>query len=207
MKIEAGKRYVRRDGEISGVIEECGMDDYQMFDPELATYYTKRGMFWVDGELHSLDLISEYTPTPSTSDPQEHGEWARIAQDAPDGQSGANTPAHAPQAATSNGGWQEEAIASLSTILAVVASGITIADGSPFLDRIRDIIRRSGIQSDPITPPNPTDQAKAILGMRATLESVCEELAQREIKNDSTVKILNECNAAIRAFDGSCLKF
>lgn len=156
MKIEAGKRYVRRDGEISGVISAQRNIAYPFLDTEANASYSASGSYSIRVR-HPWDLIREYTPTPSTPDPQEHGEVARIAQDAPDGQSGVNTPTHAPQTATSNRGWQQEAIESLSTILAVVASGITIADGSPFLDRIRDIIRRSGIQSDPITPPNLSD--------------------------------------------------
>lgn len=207
MKIETGKRYVRRDGLITDPIEITSGPTYPFWDSKHGTTHTPQGE-WIGPEaIEPEDLIREYTPTPSPSEPQEHGEGARTAQDEPDGQSGTNAPTHAPEAATSNGGWQVEAIASLWTILAVVASGITIADGSPFLDRIRDIIRRSGIQSDPVTPPNLSDQSKAILGMRTALESVCEELAQREIKNDATVKILNECNKAIRAFDDACIKF
>ena len=58
MKIEAGKRYVRRDGENSGVVT----NNTHAFYPFIARgmVYTSCGHFLGDRLDHSLDLISEY---------------------------------------------------------------------------------------------------------------------------------------------------
>ena len=60
MKIEAGKRYVRRDGTISGVIRKgCDNDLYPFFDVDSEEYYDENGL-WLNETEHDEDLISEY---------------------------------------------------------------------------------------------------------------------------------------------------
>ena len=60
MKIEAGKRYVRRDGKISGVIEKgCTDDLYPFCDDDSGDCYREDGL-WLLGEESDEDLISEY---------------------------------------------------------------------------------------------------------------------------------------------------
>lgn len=67
MKIEAGKRYVRRDGKISGVIS--GVDDqsclYPFWDREETLSYMPDGRYDSDGEPYPCDLIKEYIEPPS----------------------------------------------------------------------------------------------------------------------------------------------
>ena len=58
MKIEVGKRYVRRDGSVSGVISRNDDPDYPFTD-ELDDY-TEGGYFWVSATAHPADLVSEY---------------------------------------------------------------------------------------------------------------------------------------------------
>lgn len=66
MKLEVGKRYVRRDGLISPPMQfepSCGGDVYPWHDSE-GHWYTEEGRYTVDGD-HMIDLISEYVePAP-----------------------------------------------------------------------------------------------------------------------------------------------
>lgn len=71
MKIEAGKRYVRRDGKISGVIKEYLSCDFSYFFDGSCVYAPNgRLCSAVDGRIStytedsSYDLISEYEETP-----------------------------------------------------------------------------------------------------------------------------------------------
>lgn len=66
MKIEAGKRYVRRDGKISGVIKVHNNEFYPRFDPRYFIHYTENGMYWKDGKDSRYDLIAEYVPKSPT---------------------------------------------------------------------------------------------------------------------------------------------
>lgn len=60
MKVEVGKRYVRRDGSISGVMEDCdGHDGYPFADQYES--YTAGGKYYADSTKdHEFDLVSEY---------------------------------------------------------------------------------------------------------------------------------------------------
>jgi len=75
LQLEVGKRYVRRDGEVSGLIESWSGSDYQFKDSRTWSTYTKFGQFDVDDEKNQLDLITEYTeqaapePTPIKPEP------------------------------------------------------------------------------------------------------------------------------------------
>ena len=62
MKIEMGKRYVRRDGEITAPLMRRDYDllnGYPFFDDERAVSYTEDGVYYENMESH-LDLIAEY---------------------------------------------------------------------------------------------------------------------------------------------------
>ena len=69
MKIEAGKRYVRRDGAISGMIrEDCNDEDYPFWDDSDGSSYNEYGM-WLTGTEHDEDLIREYVePQPAETE-------------------------------------------------------------------------------------------------------------------------------------------
>lgn len=66
MKLEVGKRYVRRDGKISSPMEFDSSGDEEVYpwhDNE-GHWYTEEDRYVVDGE-HMIDLISEYVePAP-----------------------------------------------------------------------------------------------------------------------------------------------
>lgn len=66
MRIEAGKRYVRRDGKISGVIEQRKgiIGEYAFEDPVMLKTYRADGMWNGEHQVDS-DLISEYIEPPS----------------------------------------------------------------------------------------------------------------------------------------------
>ena len=69
MKIEAGKRYVRRDGEISGGIDAIVSASHPFSDNRAGWTYNVGGAFNVDTNRPSkLDLISEYIEEPPLSD-------------------------------------------------------------------------------------------------------------------------------------------
>ncbi len=82
MKLEEGKRYVRRDGEISGVLEKnTGMSkcNFPFYDPAHEFSYNEKG--WFFGGHSDVDLISEYSeyvepkqnPYPKVMMVSEHG--------------------------------------------------------------------------------------------------------------------------------------
>ena len=67
MKLEFGKQYVRRDGEVTGPLGKHTNRDFPYMDPTTGETYTKNGEFDIfdEGEVCGLDLVSEYqTPTP-----------------------------------------------------------------------------------------------------------------------------------------------
>ena len=71
--IEAGKRYNRRDGSVSGVLSERASSYYPFQDPEGYTYQ-RDGQYMGDDVAQPLDLLSEYTEP--TAEPQdEWGPW------------------------------------------------------------------------------------------------------------------------------------
>jgi hypothetical protein len=59
MKLELGKRYVRRDGEVTGTLERGGTQLYTFYDPAKCEDYLPDGRFWDRGE-EPEDLIREY---------------------------------------------------------------------------------------------------------------------------------------------------
>lgn len=62
--IEEGKRYVRRDGEVTGPMElrvSLNFSGWPFVDPFTGARYTHEGMYWKD-LVSALDLISEYLP-------------------------------------------------------------------------------------------------------------------------------------------------
>jgi len=68
MKIEAGKRYVRRDGKITGPIGvegEVGDTDYPFYDDVFECTYTPYGVWKLNGEEHPQDLVMIYPDQPS----------------------------------------------------------------------------------------------------------------------------------------------
>ena len=82
MKLEYGKRYVRRDGEVTGPLGKHVNKDFPFIDPTSGETYTKNGEFDIpnEGEVCGLDLVSEYeTPTPPTL-PDEVIEQAKRIQ-------------------------------------------------------------------------------------------------------------------------------
>ena len=70
MKIEAGKRYVRRDGTVSGVIEKIKTEDnYQFWDSVHDDFYNENGLMFL-GKEHDKDLIREYVE-PVSEQPEQ----------------------------------------------------------------------------------------------------------------------------------------
>jgi hypothetical protein len=64
MKIETGKRYVRLDGKVSGVITQRSCNSlYPFVDLSEGVTYTPEGKFYIDDcEPTEKDLIAEYVP-------------------------------------------------------------------------------------------------------------------------------------------------
>lgn len=60
MKLQLGKRYVRRDGKVTGPLEEISTQRFfTIRDPETEFEYLEDGKYYPDQE-HSCDLVSEY---------------------------------------------------------------------------------------------------------------------------------------------------
>lgn len=70
MKIEAGKRYIRRDGVITGPLtfNENDWEGYPFQDPVSGSDYTGNGRYWYEGGDSDEDLILEYVPSDPTSE-------------------------------------------------------------------------------------------------------------------------------------------
>jgi hypothetical protein len=61
LKIEAGKRYIRRDGVISGPIEpNPNTYLYPWFDSKNSYTYASNGNYYADADITKIDLIEEY---------------------------------------------------------------------------------------------------------------------------------------------------
>lgn len=60
MQIEAGKRYVRRDGSVSGLIGSRDSVDYPFKDIESGHTLTIGGNVYRGGSQHDYDLVAEY---------------------------------------------------------------------------------------------------------------------------------------------------
>ena len=79
--VQAGKRYVRRDGEISGVIE-TNCDRYKnthiFKDPDGSKSYTEFGRWSPDDSKDVRDLISEYIEQEPTAAPVTDEWWPWI---------------------------------------------------------------------------------------------------------------------------------
>lgn len=59
MKLQLGKRYVRRDGKVTGPLESVGLETYPFFDQLRGLSYTESGSYYAVGE-DDYDLVSEY---------------------------------------------------------------------------------------------------------------------------------------------------
>ena len=59
MKLEPGKRYVRRDGEVTGPLVRYESRKYPFYDHAECEVYRPNGRYWDHGE-EPEDLISEY---------------------------------------------------------------------------------------------------------------------------------------------------
>ncbi len=64
IQIQAGKRYVKRNGEISGVIEDHDHEEYPFIDSENERSYAADGYYYHREKEDEDDLVSEY-PEPS----------------------------------------------------------------------------------------------------------------------------------------------
>ena len=59
MKLQEGKRYVRRDGQLSGVIEHNPFNhDFPFVDEMNRNTYSKNGRRWNEETQHASDLVS-----------------------------------------------------------------------------------------------------------------------------------------------------
>lgn len=67
MQIEAGKRYIRRDGSISGVLRRKDGGVYPFFCPVNIQTYTEKGVRYLGGTDPS-DLVAEYIEPVSPSE-------------------------------------------------------------------------------------------------------------------------------------------
>ncbi len=68
MQIEVGKRYVRRIGSVSGLIESRDSVDYPFKDPESGHTLTIGGNVYRGGSEHGYDLVAEYIEPVSPSE-------------------------------------------------------------------------------------------------------------------------------------------
>lgn len=59
-RIEAGKRYLRRNGKTSGVIQKRGSREYPYTDSVTGFSYTETGAYWAHDKPDQDDLIAEY---------------------------------------------------------------------------------------------------------------------------------------------------
>lgn len=59
MRLEAGKRYTRRDGSVTGPLKHSGRDDHYSFECDQCRPYSSNGV-WDNQRLTDFDLISEY---------------------------------------------------------------------------------------------------------------------------------------------------
>lgn len=74
MKLQEGKRYVRRDGQISGVIEHNPFNyEYPFVDADNRNTYSKDGLRFIKGLEHASDLVGLHYDSepvnPAVSDP------------------------------------------------------------------------------------------------------------------------------------------
>lgn len=82
MKLEVGKRYVTRNGQVTGPVRASGGSLYP-FEVDLGCVegelYTDEGFYYWDDKGHDIDLVSEYIEEP------QFGTWYDI-EDAPEGE-------------------------------------------------------------------------------------------------------------------------
>lgn len=65
LKIKVGKRYVRRDGEITGIIVRSEEEPkYPYMDSSTGFTYMYTGVYYELDPFHSFDLITEYIECP-----------------------------------------------------------------------------------------------------------------------------------------------
>ena len=73
MKLEVGKKYKRRDGEIVEIFEKSVGANYP-FCSDRGHYYTEGGNYWFSGRLDSYDLVEEYIEPQKASEQKDQGE-------------------------------------------------------------------------------------------------------------------------------------
>ena len=67
MNIQAGKRYVMRNGQVTGEMIWYGHEDYPWLDAD-GLIWTPTGKYWADGSYSKHDIIREYQPdTPAAT--------------------------------------------------------------------------------------------------------------------------------------------
>lgn len=74
LKLEVGKRYVRRDGGVTAPLEPNGSCDAPVWDPAHCVSYTSTGRWHIgySGNAEPLDIVAEYVEqTPATPEPEE----------------------------------------------------------------------------------------------------------------------------------------
>ena len=59
MELQAGKRYIKGNGEVSGVLEETGYSIFTFRDPKSGLTYTAKGNLILSNSTR-FDLVAEY---------------------------------------------------------------------------------------------------------------------------------------------------
>lgn len=78
MKLEIGKRYVRRDGFVTGPLENNTSPDYPLWDDDHTRSYTPNGAYLL-GETNLEDIVAEYEE-PAPKPPSGHASEQRMVR-------------------------------------------------------------------------------------------------------------------------------
>lgn len=71
MKLQLGKRYIGRNGLVTGPLENSGSEEYPFRDAESGRTYTGFGCYFTGNEKSDRDLISEYIEEAVGKDDEE----------------------------------------------------------------------------------------------------------------------------------------
>jgi len=75
LKLEAGKRYVRSDGQVTGkMCKKLHAEFYPFYDEVSRETYTEFGIFSMDGDSRS-DIVAEYIEGDARENPEANMEW------------------------------------------------------------------------------------------------------------------------------------
>lgn len=81
--LEVGKRYVLRDGRVTGPLEGTSNADYPLWCNELATSWTRSGAYSIGFDREPQDIVAEYIeppaspPQPSPEKPPLQWRWMK----------------------------------------------------------------------------------------------------------------------------------